>query len=527
MKTPSTNVIVLAGLPFVGAALGLALAVDKDVATALAPTSVAVTVAIAIFAVNFSFVVFQLAPYRGLLAGPSTRHLGAAAVLLLAALSPLAGAACGREMVGMVGIVATPLLIYAALLLVALGLSEARPARVMDTRTSKRRVNAFVGAFVEATVRQQEELAQLEIDPPGERQGDSVPPPMHEITHRVPPPPVPGDPFEACVATAEAALERDDATVFAPAVERLLELVVVVGERSFETVGSVESWAIASSVKAHALGSVERVANALGRAERVDRRLVLSDRFVEALARHVRRWGREGHAHEWPAPDLFWVGVGVCERRLADHSAGEDVIGILLVARQVTERTLRAERASDDAQRDSVMVEHVIASYARGAIALGEAAIEHDDADILFRCLETLGWIGSAAVRYGGGAPGRVAAGGLVQLGRLARYAQLECHWDRCPLTPYQHAYERLEWLATWVPQSPSPDDWLSSLSTAYSRLTGYERTLVLDGTDDSGRDRIQLREGEAPHTESLFRDGHTRTLDYSDESMLKEQVLW
>lgn len=130
-------------------------------------------------------------------------------------------------------------------------------------------------------------------------------------------------------------------------------------------------------------------------------------------------------------------------------------------------------------------------------------------------------------MRFDGSETGRRAARGLVQLGRLARHHKLECHWARCPLTPYQHAVERLTWIATWIPRASHQEQWLESLGVAFARLEGYERELrVMDETD--GRTRVELVVGEEkkPHKESFFADGGQRTLDYSDESMLKDQVL-
>src|SRR3954452_16453492 len=81
--------------PTLAETLGLVSA--QDPLAALAPTALGLSLAIAVFATNFSFIVFQLAPYRALLAGPSRLHVGVAASLLVLALVPLVGAAAGLD----------------------------------------------------------------------------------------------------------------------------------------------------------------------------------------------------------------------------------------------------------------------------------------------------------------------------------------------------------------------------------------------------------------------------------------------
>jgi hypothetical protein len=505
--------VALASMPFLAVSVVLGAAASRSVLEGLASTTVGVAIAVAVFAVNFSFVVFQLAPYRALLAGPSRGHVGAASALILFALVPLTGAACGSAVVGRLGVIAIPLLAYGAVLLVALGLREAGPPRILSRRASDRALATFTPAFARAVRAQTRELDRLEVDADGETRDDRVPPPMHEITHRVPPPPIDGDPLDACVDMAAAAVERDDAAAFVPAVERLLPLGRSLVLTAFPDEEGIEEWRVRGAAELHARASLARLVRTVTLPEG---REVLADRFIEVLARYVRLQGTASKTADTWTLDIASSAAAACRSQLDRKTAGAGIIGFLLAARQVTEQALRARPDGTD--------EFSLAAYATYVQSIGEAAVGVRNSDIVFRCLETLSWIGCSAVRYHGSETGRRAAHGLVQLGRLARAADLECHWERCALTPYEHADERLKWMATWIPKAERAESWLSSIGTAFARLRGYRCELRLESGQPP---RITLVEDQdTPHRESFTAEGGHRTLDYSDPSMLKDWAL-
>jgi hypothetical protein len=508
---------ILAGVPFMALSAATAIWVNGGTAASLAPALVGVTMALAIFAINFSFVAFQLAPYRQLLRGPSPTHLLAALGLVIIALLPLIGSLCSTETTGRLAAAVTPLLAYGTIFLVVLGLREAEPDRVLATKASDTALDRFARQFELAAREQIKALQQLdfEADLPTD---DRFPPPTHEIFHRVPPPPLKDDPFEICVRTVEASIKADDAAVFTPSVERLLYLLERLRSYSYKDSDGINGWEVAAAGTTHGVAALNRVAELLGSSEASG---VLVSRFTDIVARHVRQAGFDGQATSERVISLFMTGVAISKRKIERDSDGAGVIGLLLAARKVCDQTLRSLDREQDQFGD-----HSLAAYPAGVRAIGEAAIEQGDSDLLFRCMETLSWIGCAAVRFGGRETGLRAAGGLVQLGRMARYARLECPWPRCTLTPFQHVRERLAWMVTWIPKADNPHQWLEPLSTAFSRLDGYEKKLRLNEETDPLDVEFVPNEERKPHQESFFAEGGTRTLDYSDEGMLKDQVL-
>lgn len=189
---------------------------------------------------------------------------------------------------------------------------------------------------------------------------------------------------------------------------------------------------------------------------------------------------------------------------------------MLAALRQVNELALR--------EQPEVMLEHRLAGYTSRVIGLGETAIELSDSEALYRCLETLAWIGCSAVRYDGTETGRRTAEALVQLGRRARAEDIDCFWDRCARTPYDHTVEHLSWMVSWIPRSVNGRARLGVLGRAASRLQGVKMTLDLDDSTDPPT--VTVAKSPSPHKESVEDHGVRRTYDYSDDTMVDEFQL-
>jgi hypothetical protein len=233
---------------------------------------------------------------------------------------------------------------------------------------------------------------------------------------------------------------------------------------------------------------------------------------VEAISRTVREAAVDGDVSSQAMLQLFYVAIRACCRQVERESNGAGTVGVLIAARQACELGVR--------RTEDVIDTYDLAAYASAVQDVGDVAIDAEDANTLWQCLETLGWIGCSAVRADSSEIAHRAAGGLVQLGRLARHAQLECHWNRCALTPYQHAVERLQWLLSWIPRTENPDRWLDLFDQAFSRLIGRRYEFEYSG------EKITHTVGEEAWVEGFSADGGSRRLDYSDHAMLKQQAL-
>jgi hypothetical protein len=169
----------------------------------------------------------------------------------------------------------------------------------------------------------------------------------------------------------------------------------------------------------------------------------------------------------------------------------------------------------------------VLNSYPAQIHGLGHRAVEARDTDFLYRCLEAIAWIGCAAVRQDDRAVCATCLQALAQLGREARAGQLECFWRNCLLTPFDHADERIGWVASWLHVVPAAQRgaWCALVAEAFARLHGcrYEVSLEKDGEDD----RLKITyDPSISHKASIDDNGRLRTIDYSDPAVLKELDL-
>lgn len=172
---------------------------------------------------------------------------------------------------------------------------------------------------------------------------------------------------------------------------------------------------------------------------------------------------------------------------------------------------------------------------------VGSYAITGGDVETLYRCLESLEWLGCslaahcALPEHNEDEPLKACISSLVQLGREARNQKLQCFWDRCILPPHIHAEEKLGAILNLLEQIPvsSGEEKFylqQTISEAYGRLRGYECRIepnpksnpkfwIKDETDEHGK--------KVPMIASMVGGkGYDWQIDYSDVSELKEYTL-
>ncbi len=409
----------LLGVPFVVLAVLLAIGPSQDVIARNVIGLISLDLAIAIFAVNFSFLAFQLSPYRSLVKGVSGRHLTASLAVILVALAPLLGFVWGERVAARTAITLTPILAYGGFLLVALALREAEPMALLARRLSRRNLKRFLARFA-ASVREQ--LRQRgDDDQP--RPEEKVPPPTHEIFFHAPPPPQLDDPVEFLVHAATVAIGNSDTHSYAVVLERALGIAVELEEHT-EPDDDVRGYKVKAALDGHALGALQRIGRAAAdKAAPTE----FAARFVTTCAEFVERRTTERRQAEELSLRVLHLAANI-GGELVLRASTEVVIGFLIASRHAAERGI--VEVNDD------LAEFALAAYPSAIQHLGEEAIKAHDPEFLYHCLDALCWTGCAAVRRDGSEVGRTSMQTLVQLGREARAANLECFWTRCTLTP-------------------------------------------------------------------------------------------
>lgn len=335
-------------------------------------------IATAVFAVNLSFLVFQLAPYRAQLRGPSRLHLACSGALVLAATTPLIGLRWNTETAGRLAVAMVPLLGCGSLWLAMLALKEAEPKRILARRASRRRVRHFATVFetesrAQTLDLQVRELGTFDLFAADLDDGPKVPPPMHEIGYRVPPPPIEQDPLEAAASMLKEALKVDDAPVFVLAMERFFDVADQLVDRTFSDADGVEGWQISSALTVHVNDQLGRlVAEVAGSAGRDS----LADRFVESIALRLRREALERAPHGDWSQAMFGAATAVTKEQIARGADGAGTIGLLLCLRHVVERSLRREL--------EFMESYSVGALPAYAQMIGESAVDAKNSDVVY-----------------------------------------------------------------------------------------------------------------------------------------------
>jgi uncharacterized C2H2 Zn-finger protein len=192
----------------------------------------------------------------------------------------------------------------------------------------------------------------------------------------------------------------------------------------------------------------------------------------------------------------------------------------LIVAREC------AEKGISTPPKEDVLFDHRLTLYSSVMHQLAEAALDKRDSEFLFRCMETLGFLGCSAVKAQKRELGTACVQALVQISRKSRHLRLECFWTRCGMLPWQHARERVQWMLSWVARLPVEEHrlWLETFSEAYSRIEGRTRSITLTTRD--GEPFFQIAQSDEAHTVTYLDEAKV-TYDYSDESMLRELQLY
>src|SRR6185437_14548390 len=115
----------------------------------------------------------------------------------------------------------------------------------------------------------------------------------------------------------------------------------------------------------------------------------------------------------------------------------------LMVVRECV--TMGMKRSSEDDKSMSFFYELI--RFPHVVDTLAATALEKSYTEFLYRCLDTLGWMGCAAVKADRKDVGLACAQSLIQVARKSRFKKLECFWSRCGMLPWQHARKRIEWM--------------------------------------------------------------------------------
>ena len=468
-----------------------------------------VCVNIAIFAINFSFLQYQFAPYRALQRRISATHIWMSVAALVIALVPLIGIILASPAVStrlMLFIVPAEMVLGIGLCLAADHLSS--PSSLLNRQSSTKNLDSFISEYNVAIQARLDEDKKLEMSKPTDMpdfEWSLYPlPDLHEE-----------DPFQAMTSLGLAAINNNDLTVFERVIQTLLASLAYVDGRPVVKSEPGDPQRVRAVLIRVCFSSVSRLADA---ALEHSNRDAFADRMARVLSDLFLREAAKGNQTK----DLAGRYMGMLERlTLGLLRKGSETTALLTLktARQA------AQKGLDSPNESEFMFAHSIPYLASVIKRVGQEAIATANSDLAYRCFDALGWLGCSAVKKRHEEMSRTILQALVQLGREVRQSKMECFYPRCALVPFDHLLTRLEWMATWV--CSLQDDissWTRMFATAYSRLHGVKYDVAVD----QAKKTFLLTKSDEPYKEMhTSHEGKGRTVDYSNPAMLKDMVLY
>jgi hypothetical protein len=476
------------------------------------PQLITIAVTFGVFAVNFSFLEYQLSPYKQILRGIAWPHVLSAGSVLLLSLLPVCIAISGKHPVAVSGLI-IPLIAFSSIFLAMEARACADPLRRIMQSKRETTVDRFITSMAAAAQKELDEVEVLQM-PMTENS------PLHEWEFRIPPTITFGDPLETNYAIAAAAIAAGDGRVFDEATEALLRIGSSVSSRQEITLqeGKHADYKVRGMLRQHCEDRLMQLARLTIETDRTER---FARSFVETTGSYLREASSAKRQTDEFSLAVMRSLTFIAERALR-RGWRTSAIGALVISRECAAVGVHSPPATE---YPSLFFSGLI-GYARVGQTMGEVSIAERNTEFLYRCLDMLGYLGCSAVKNDETEVGKQCLQSLSQLSRLSRAAKLDCFWTRCGMLPWQHARERVQWMLSWVAKLPTgrQDDWIRSFEEAYSRILGKITKINL--TFDGDRPNFRIVEGSEPHI-STYMSSDTVSYDYSDLEMLKDLQLY
>jgi hypothetical protein len=244
------------------------------------PSLLTITVTFAVFAVNFSFVEYQLSPYRAMFRGIAWMHVFSALCVLLVAIIPIGAALMGRAP-GRVAALLLPLIAVSSVVLALVARRCADPIRRAQDASHRKTVHKFVKQFASAAKRELNRTAGLNLSTSGNG-------PMHEWDYdRLPPRVDFYDPFDSLLALASASASSGDGQVFDKASDCMLTILksITLCKELTLTDNTKADYRVRAMVLDHSRERLIQLARMTLDTDKIDR---FARGFAEALVFHLR-----------------------------------------------------------------------------------------------------------------------------------------------------------------------------------------------------------------------------------------------
>lgn len=463
-------------------------------------------IGIATFSISFSFLQYQFSPYKALLRSISNRHLIYCYAVVFISVIPLINLIINKTYVPAAGIFCIPLLIYGAILLPIISIEECNPSLLMKMSLSRNNISRYLNEFKFVDKAAKEKSEKLEFEWPNET-------PLHNVASKYNTNVISNDPFALLCNVVELALKNGDKKTYEQAITIYFILTDLCVNNEIVDYNSGSRFGINKQVS----DTFEIILTQVVAAKNIP----LLSIIIYKTGDFVKEKALRQQQATSPYDDLIDIMVKYAKTALDNNP--EFVIYISSLCRELSQKGIHDPETGE---RKMFFSLH-LASFAKYITIIGQEAVLKKNSDVLYRCLEDLGFLGCTAVKKNHFNVIIECLQGLVQLGREARAAGVKCFWRHCSLDMTDHADQRIEWMVTWLPQVPEEDRGLlaESFGTAYSRL--YGKKLIVSIEEIKGELGVKFTKSDEKHIENYADGKYRKTVDYSDFKEIKEFKLY
>ncbi len=468
------------------------------------------SITIAIFAINFSFLQLQNNKYKQLQNKISGQQLTFSIITLFVSLSPLITLAIDETYVPTISFVAIPLLAYSSILLWQISYDSINPKFLITKNNKERKLKCFLKNFDKENLKKQAFLKEYDSIIPTET-------PMHDFgSSKFATIFVKDDPFFTIRNICTLSLENGDISVFIQAIESFFELIEKYLD--YEVKEKKDSRFKLYQHIEYNLSSI--FSKAVGINEKTD----FQNKLIETSTIFFKKSSEKYLQTHELVRNLLGAQFKFSMKIVENGNISGAMI-FTSTCRYLVQKGIINPPPKKDNEHGFFMTQlPFLSGYIK---ELGSKAVEINDSDFLYRCLEELGYLGCTGVKNNDFTTGKLALQYIVQLGRESRAKEMKCFWTHCALEPWEHAHERIWWLLSWVAtlDKSTHRSWLDIFEIGYSRILGFK--VELTSGEKDGKVGFGIKETKEKHIEGFSKDGYHKSVDYSDFKELKELELW
>ncbi|MEA3186562.1 MAG: hypothetical protein QOD99_392 [Chthoniobacter sp.] len=480
--------------------------------------------ATAFFAINFAFIGYNLSPYNKLWRRLSGMHWTIFSCLLLLPLLPALSFLVLPGSLWHAALVVAPWVAFLAIHAYLLTAEVLDPVRVLSAEYTDNAIESYRERLANVVEEDWKRQDAQKLVPLGKL-------PMHMMSHR---PMViettTGGMWDRLMTVLSVAVDMHDFAVFSVSFDKCFEILKsLVSERKgldARTLSGLRD--IASRRMQSVLMTIGKSSSDRVFMEAANNRLCVELTSTECLTNFRGKFPKH----------LFQMIEFIGKETLVGGKSYDAVKGLNAIHAftNATAKHVR-EMSAEERERLGPQVTFLdlplVANCVSAIKVLGQYAIRGGDVEFLYRCLESLDWLGCEMAKHKMQEPLLACMAGLVQLGREARHKKLQCFWEPCLVPPHVHAQEKLGDILTWLVQHKTEEGfWCDGeIMRALSRLRGYwcciepdpESSVafwIKDRTDENGN-------REPCRIEAMSATGHSSNIDYSDPTELKEYQLY